>query len=180
LLVKTQLSSVTGEPSSRHASARTAHAAGSRYRDPFAPSGRPSSAPRHDEALVAAHHVAGVKRHELGAPEGPKTPLTAVHDRDASEPVTGRLKQRDEHLINDGRLLQRGRPPATTVTFEEPRAFLAVPETQKRIRKVVLARVRGNVSDVAVEDLVQEDPGVHHPAPGVHDGPILAFMMHRS
>ena len=45
---------------------------------------------------------------------------------------------------------------ATTVTDEELRAFLALPDTQAQIRKIVLARIRGKVSDVEVEDLVQE------------------------
>ena len=40
----------------------------------------------------------------------------------------------------------------TTVTDEELRVFLALPDTQAQIRKVVLARIRGKVSDVDVED----------------------------
>ncbi len=41
---------------------------------------------------------------------------------------------------------------ATTVTDEELRVFLALPDTQEQIRKVVLARTGGKVSDVEVED----------------------------
>jgi hypothetical protein len=46
---------------------------------------------------------------------------------------------------------------ATTVTNEELRVFLALPDTRARIRKVVLARIRGQVSDVDVEDLAPRE-----------------------
>ena len=63
---------------------------------------------RYDEALVAAHDLAGVERDELGAPKRPEPP-----EREqcaipiAGEAVASHLDQRAELLVDDGGLLRR-------------------------------------------------------------------------
>ena len=104
-----------------------AHGADGRQRGERDPFGRAApllvalrAAQRHDEALVAAHGVAGVERHELGAPEGAEPPQRQQRAiAIAGEPVAGRLEQRDELLVDDGAFCagavpRRRRIPART------------------------------------------------------------------